>query len=58
MNIVSSLNAIERLSKFIVPTDDQMPSTTTDFACIIDAQYSNTRTPPASSSRMCLRPAK
>ena len=39
-SIDSSLNAIDRLSKFIVPTPPHMPSTTIVFACIIAGWYS------------------
>jgi hypothetical protein len=36
----SSLSTSERLSKFIVPTEDQIPSITNDFACSVDDSHS------------------
>src|SRR6185436_11016848 len=36
MSVTSSLSASERLSKFIVPMEDQRPSTTKVSACSVD----------------------
>jgi hypothetical protein len=57
MSVVSSLNDIERLSKFTVPADTNRPSATMDLACIIAGWYSKMRTPCASSVAYIARPA-
>lgn len=40
MSVTSSLSASDRLSKFIVPTDDRSPSTTNVLACSVDGCHS------------------
>jgi len=40
ISATSSLSTRERLSKFIVPIEDQSPSTTNVFACSVDGCHS------------------